>query len=58
MKGRTTQNIRKRDRRRCGALLKKGYQFFRPQPGCHKPNSPWPGIMARDSLVSDVPLFG
>ncbi len=24
---------------------KKGYQFFRPQPGFHLPNSPWPGII-------------
>ncbi len=24
---------------------KKGYRFSRPQPGCHLPNSPWPGII-------------
>ena len=24
---------------------KKFLQFFRPQPGCHLPNSPWPGII-------------
>ena len=23
--------------------VKKGYRYSRPQPGCHKPNSPWPG---------------
>jgi hypothetical protein len=38
---------------------KKDYQFSRPQPGCHIPNSPWPGIIkffrARESLVSDIP---
>jgi hypothetical protein len=37
----------------------KGYHFSRPQPGCHLPNSPWPGIIklfpARESLVSDIP---
>jgi hypothetical protein len=37
---------------------KKGYPFSRPQPGCHLPNSPWPGIIklfpARESLVSDI----
>jgi hypothetical protein len=35
---------------------KKGYRFSRPQPGCHLPNSSWPGIIklfpARESLVS------
>ncbi len=39
--------------------VKKCYRFSRPQPGCHKPNSPWPGIIklfeARESLVSDIP---
>jgi hypothetical protein len=25
--------------------VKKGYRFSRPQPGCHQPNSPWPGII-------------
>jgi Rieske Fe-S protein len=25
--------------------VKKGYGFSRPQPGCHLPNSPWPGII-------------
>ncbi len=39
--------------------VKKGYQFSRPQPGCHLPNSSWPGIIklfpARKSLVSDFP---
>ncbi len=33
--------------------------FCRPQPGCHLPNSPWPGIIklfpVRESLVSDIP---
>jgi hypothetical protein len=24
---------------------KKGKPFSRPQPGCHLPNSPWPGII-------------
>jgi hypothetical protein len=31
------------------------------QPGCHKPNSPWPGIIklfpAMESLVSDIPAW-
>jgi hypothetical protein len=39
--------------------VKKGLRFSRPQPGCHSPNSPWPGIIklfpARESLVSDIP---
>ncbi len=47
----------------CAALLhcKKGYIFSRPRPGCHLPNSLWPGIIylfpaaARPSLVSDIP---
>jgi hypothetical protein len=38
---------------------KKGYWFSRLRPGCHLPNSPWPGIIkffpARESLVSDIP---
>ncbi len=25
--------------------VKKGYSFSHPQPGCHQPNSPWPGII-------------
>ncbi len=37
----------------------KGLPFSRPQPGCHLPNSPCPGIIklfpARESLVSDIP---
>jgi hypothetical protein len=37
---------------------KKGYWFSRRQPGCHLPNSPWPGIIrlfpARGSLVSSI----
>jgi hypothetical protein len=24
---------------------KKGCRFYRPQTGCHLPNSPWPGII-------------
>jgi hypothetical protein len=40
--------------------VKKGYRFSRPQPGCHLPNSPLPGIIklfpARESLVSDIPV--
>jgi hypothetical protein len=24
--------------------ITKGYRHSRPQPGCHLPNSPWPGI--------------
>jgi hypothetical protein len=40
--------------------VKKGYCFFRLQPGCHLPNSPWPGIIkvfpARDSLDNDIRL--
>jgi hypothetical protein len=39
--------------------VKKDKWFSRPQPGCHLPNSPSPGIIkllpARDSLVSDIP---
>jgi hypothetical protein len=39
--------------------VKKGYRFSLPQPGCHSPNSPWPGIikffLARESLLSDIP---
>jgi hypothetical protein len=39
--------------------VKKGLRFSRPQPGCHFPNSPWPGIiklfLARESLVSEIP---
>jgi hypothetical protein len=39
--------------------VKKGYRFSSPQPGCHKPNSPWMGINQlfpfRESLVSDPP---
>jgi hypothetical protein len=38
---------------------KKGYRFSRLQSGCHKPNSPWQGIieifLTRESLVSDIP---
>ncbi len=38
--------------------VKKGKRFSRPQPGCHLPNSPWPGIikyfLAKESLVSDI----
>ncbi len=38
--------------------VKKGYRFSRPQPGCHKPNSPKPEIiklfLSRESLVSDI----
>jgi hypothetical protein len=36
---------------------KKSFAVF--LPGCHLPNSPWPGIIklfqARESLVSDIP---
>ncbi len=39
---------------------KKSLRFYRPQPGCHLPNSPWTGIiklfLSRESLVSDIPL--
>jgi hypothetical protein len=39
--------------------VRKGYRFSCPQPGCHLPNSPWPGMIllfpARESLVSDIP---
>jgi hypothetical protein len=39
--------------------VKKGYRFFRPQPGCHLPNPPWAGFIklfpARESLVSNTP---
>ncbi len=42
---------------------KKAFQYSRPQPGCHLPNSPWAGIMTsyikysayRESLVIDIP---
>jgi hypothetical protein len=44
---------------RLGIHCKKGKRFSRPQPGCHQPNSPWPGIVkllpAEESLVSDIP---
>jgi hypothetical protein len=44
---------------RWGYTVKNGYRFSRPQPGCHKTNSPWTGIFklfpARESLVSDIP---
>jgi hypothetical protein len=39
---------------------KKGYRFSRLQPGCHQPNSPWPGIIklfpSMESMVSDIPV--
>ncbi len=39
---------------------KKGWRFPRPLPGCHLPNSPWPGIIKlfspRESLVSGIPF--
>ncbi len=39
--------------------VRKGKRFSRPQPGCHKPNYPWPGIVylfpAMESLVFDIP---
>jgi hypothetical protein len=39
--------------------VKEGYNFSRPQPGCHQPNSPYPVIIklfpARESLVCDIP---
>jgi hypothetical protein len=38
--------------------VNKGYSFFHLQPGCHLPNSPWPGIIklfpASGNLVSDT----
>jgi hypothetical protein len=44
--------------RRISYIVKKAFRFSRPQPGCHLPNSAWPGINkifpARDSLVSDL----
>ncbi len=40
-------------------FIKKGYRFSCPQPGCHLPKSPRPGIIqffpAMESLVSDIP---
>ncbi len=39
--------------------VKKVRGFPGLQPGCHLPNSPWPGIIKlfppRESLVSDIP---
>ncbi len=39
--------------------IKKGPRFFRPQPGCHFRNPPWPGIISLfpswESLVRDIP---
>ncbi len=39
--------------------VKKDYQYSRPQPGCHLPNSPWPGIIklfpARENLLQCSP---
>ncbi len=33
----------------------KGYRFSRPQPGCHLPNSPWPGIIpSGDGKIIDL----
>jgi hypothetical protein len=41
--------------------VKKGYRFSRTQPGCHSPNTLWPGIiklfLARESLVSNIPAW-
>jgi hypothetical protein len=41
-------------------IVKKGWQFSRPQPGCHLLNSPWRGIIklfpTRERLVSDIPV--
>ena len=41
--------------------VQKGQRISRPQPGCHLPNSPWPGKIklfpARESLVSDIPSW-
>ncbi len=41
--------------------VRKGYRFSLPQPGCHRPNSPWPGTFelfpARESLVSEIPAW-
>jgi hypothetical protein len=38
--------------------VKKGLRFSRPQPECHQPNFPWPGIIklfpARESLVGNM----
>jgi hypothetical protein len=33
------------NRRDIPYTVKKGFRFSRPQPGCHLPNSPWPGII-------------
>ncbi len=42
--------------------VKKVSDFPRLYPGCHKPNSPWAGIIkflpARESFVSDIPAGG
>jgi hypothetical protein len=42
-----------------GMHCKKSKRFSRPQPRCHLPNSPWPGIIkiipARECLISDMP---
>ncbi len=44
----------------CSYTVKQGSRFSRPQPGCHLPNSPWPGKVklfpASESLVSDIPV--
>jgi hypothetical protein len=36
---------------------KKAFQYSRPKPGCHLPNSPWAGIinLFPPSSVSDIP---
>jgi len=42
----------------CMYTVKKCYRISRPLPGCHLPNSPWPGIIklfpTRESLVIDI----
>ncbi len=39
--------------------VKTGYRFSPPHPGCHRPHSPWTGIIKlsppRESLISDIP---
>ncbi len=38
-----------------GYTLKKGLRFSRPQPGFHLLNSPWTGIINKESWVRDIP---
>jgi hypothetical protein len=38
--------------------VKKAFRYFRPQPGCHLPNSPWAGIIKYDVIIPAQGEFG